>query len=127
MPSVLVIDDEPTLTKVLCSFICTAIPGVTCVQKNSGADALDFLADESTDVRLVFVDLQLAPYDIDGRDLIRRIVTQRPDLRHRIVVCTGEPLSEDDTLFSVLGCGHLEKPFDLEALKGLVLGAISDG
>jgi CheY-like chemotaxis protein len=128
MPSVLVIDDEPTLTKVMCAFIGSALPGVvTCVQKNSGADALEFLADESTDVRLVFVDLQLEPADMDGRELIRRIVVQRPDLRHRIVVCTGEPLSEDDTLFSVLGCGRLEKPFELEELRGLVVGAVTNG
>lgn len=127
MPSILVVDDEPALGRAICDFVARSMPDLAkCVEKSRGSEAFEFLAsDEGVDVRLVIVDLQLP--DMDGRELIRSIAAHIPRLRGRIVVCTGEPLSDEDPLFVTFGCGYLDKPFDLDELRGMVLGAVTNG
>jgi hypothetical protein len=75
-------------------------------------------------LRAAIVDLVMPV--LSGRDLITEILDVRPELRGRIVVCSGTAPDPDDPLFVEHGCLLLEKPVGLDTLHRIVQKALDN-
>lgn len=126
MPSVLLVDDEPVLVRALAQYLMRALPeGWLVLSESSPLHALDQILDDiAHDICVCVIDLNLP--GISGIELIRRVQRARPDLHRRFILCTGEPLPEEDPLLLELGCEQLEKPFELADLQAAVLRVASN-
>ena len=115
---ILVIDDEPTLTKVMRRML--AAHQVTTV--NSVPEALELIvAGERYDV--IISDL-LMP-GMSGMDLHERMQELAPDQVAKIVFMTGGAVTERArAFFDQVPNPMLEKPFDKQALLSLIDGLV---
>lgn len=112
-PTVLVIDDDPSLQAVFKQFLKRA--GFGRIVVGSGAEALSYAERQAFD--LVFLDLKLP--DIAGDELYAKLKELHPDMP--IVIITGYPDSE--ILSRILSSGPvtvIKKPIDLEQLNRTV-------
>ncbi len=127
MPTVLLVDDEPVLVRALVQYLSGVLPaGWLVLAEPDGEAALTMLQDDITrDIRVCIIDFHLR--GISGAELIRRALPARPDLRGKLIVCSGSSFLESDPLFAELGCERLDKPFELEQLRLAVLRAIGHG
>jgi DNA-binding response OmpR family regulator len=101
--SILVVDDEPNLRKMLRSYLRNA--GFTVLEAGDGADALALLRSEQVDLALVDVMLP----GIDGLELVRRI---RADSAIPIILVTAK--GEETSRVAGLEVGaddYVVKPF----------------
>ncbi|CAH1688118.1 Histidine kinase [Hyphomicrobiales bacterium] len=110
---VLIVDDEASIA----SFIAEALErdGADVTTVTSGYDAQTLLAEQPFDV--VLTDLRMP--GVGGERLLAFIAEERPDLKGRVVVMTGDAL----TLETGLRCEGLimiEKPIDIGALRALL-------
>jgi signal transduction histidine kinase len=112
--TVLVIDDEPALRRVLPRLL--APHQVTVVER--GSDALELLgADTSVDVILCDV---MMP-EMNGMEFHQHLARARPDLVDRVVFMSGGVFSPAvRAFFDELPNRRLEKPLDIAALRRLV-------
>ena len=81
---------------------------------NNGEDALSIAIAEQPDI--IFMDLNLS--GTDGRSVTEQLRRRAETVSIPVVVMTGEMLEEED--FRPLFDDFLQKPFRLEALKGIV-------
>jgi DNA-binding response OmpR family regulator len=112
MRSVLVVDDEDSITLTLCAVL--EDEGYRCHTASNGREGLEVLARERPELVLVDVMMPL----MDGREMVRQLRQDRSFDGVRVVVMSaardalkGESIGQD-------GC--LEKPFALEDLLQLV-------
>lgn len=123
---ILVIDDDPAGAPAIHRFLRHVVPASWKVSHETDAKIGLLRAVTEPDIALVFVDMIMPA--MSGDQLIEMAMRQRPDLRGRIVVCTGMP-QEDAVrrrLVDELGCLWLDKPFRLETLEQLVWRFIGD-
>jgi len=113
MSRVLVIDDEPKIV----SFVTRALSarGYDVDSAGSGADGLELI--RAGGYALVVLDLRLP--DIDGIDVLRRTLEERPD--QQVIVLSALP--DVDTKVRCLDIGaadYITKPFSLTELLARV-------
>ncbi|MEO7995916.1 MAG: response regulator [Gemmatimonadaceae bacterium] len=123
MPSVLIIDDEPSIRFALRRWF--ERQGWTADEANDGAHALDMLltppanADMDAGYTVIVCDLRMP--GMSGSQLHDRLKKERPGLIDRLVFTTGDDVASPP-VGSVLGSHErvLQKPFEFTALRELV-------
>jgi CheY-like chemotaxis protein len=108
------VDDEPSLGRALAAALRGEHDVLTVT---SGQAAIELLAvDGGFDV--VLCDLMMP--GTSGIDVWKRVQANDPALAERFVFVTGGAFTAEATAFLADGREHLEKPFDLTALRGLL-------
>jgi PAS domain S-box-containing protein len=103
---VLVLDDEPELTQLMCELLEGA--GYEVATAESGTVALELLATARFDA--IVSDLRMP--DMDGAQFWRYVKARHPSLAGRTLFVTGDTLSPDvREFFGESGCARLDKPF----------------
>ncbi|MFW5741090.1 MAG: response regulator [Myxococcota bacterium] len=124
LPTVLVVDDEPSVLRAVQRILRDNFEVVTA---ESGNAALDKLASE--DFGAVLCDLQM-PLP-DGADIYRRIKQSKPHMASHFAFMTGGALSSRATAFldeaEQMGIVVLNKPFDHRRVRSIVLELVSKG
>jgi DNA-binding response OmpR family regulator len=108
--SVLVVDDDPRILRMLCSFL--KADGYDVVTAEDGATALEVVA--KTPPAVVLLDLNLP--DIDGDEVFRR--ARASGYKGPIVLISADMRAQQ--IAGTLGAAFLEKPFDPSDLFALV-------
>jgi DNA-binding response OmpR family regulator len=108
--SVLVVDDDVRILRMVCSFL--KADGYGVITAEDGAGALEALA--ADDPSLVLLDLNLP--DIDGDEVFRR--AREAGYFGPIVLISADLRAEQ--IAHNLGAGYLAKPFDPADLFALV-------
>ncbi|GAA2477655.1 response regulator transcription factor [Terrabacter carboxydivorans] len=109
MPTVLVVDDDPTLREVVAGYLSRA--GLDVVEAQDGLTALVLARDRSPD--LVVLDLTLP--GLDGLEVFRRLRSERGDLP--VVMLTARGEESDRVLGLELGADdYVTKPFSSREL-----------
>jgi signal transduction histidine kinase/CheY-like chemotaxis protein len=116
--TVMVIDDEESIRFALRYFLERS--GWRVEEAGSGRAALDILLDAPANrYRAVITDLTMP--DVTGIELHDRLATERPDICERLIIATGETISDTVVSFRARsGKPFLEKPFELDALTALL-------
>lgn len=110
-PTVLVVDDEAPLRRVLERALTAR--GYRVLSAATGESAYDLLAAELADALLLDVSLPL----MSGLALYLAIVHRWPTMEGRIAIMTGDPEGEEITAFHERHpCTVIRKPFDLEEI-----------
>ena len=110
---VLVVDDEPAITRLIARAIKTALPEVEVVEANDGFRAGALVATLRPEV--VILDLRMP--GMDGFEVCRLIKGQEQTRHAHVVAITAYPSQDSEK--NILACGAkvcLTKPLDLEAL-----------
>lgn len=116
--SVLVVDDQPGLRRLLCEALADVCPCVLAAA--GGREALVMV--ERHRPAVVLLDLKMP--GLDGVDTLRLLRERYPDL----VVVVMTAYSELETLKNIkeLGVSHyLTKPFDIHEVRYLVKGLLA--
>jgi DNA-binding response OmpR family regulator len=108
--SILVVDDDPRILRMVCSFL--KADGHAVVTAEDGTSALDAIA--KAPPALVLLDLNLP--DIDGDEVFKRA---RAAGYHGPIVLISADMRAQQVANS-LGAAFLEKPFDPSELFALV-------
>jgi DNA-binding NtrC family response regulator len=109
---ILLIEDEASVS----AFVCAALQrrGYKVVQVSSGAEGLRHL--ETGAYGGVISDIRM-PGKINGADVHKWIQTNRPELRERIILISGDTAnSETQTLLRGTATPCIEKPFRVQQL-----------
>jgi len=114
MPTILVVEDEPTILDVLVDVLRDE--GYAVLATPDGAAALELLAGVQPD--LVLMDVMLPR--LDGRAVVRRM-RERAGLAGVPVILMSAAAPVDP---AALGVGFLPKPFDLDRLLDAVTAAL---
>ena len=110
--TILVVDDEPDVAELLAEALL--LDGHRVDTANSGAAALDRLAERSYD--LVFSDMKMP--GMSGVELYDEVARRRPGLERRIIFVTGDTLNPLTKRFlDRTGAPSLSKPFGLDAVR----------
>src|SRR5437773_5406177 len=117
--TVLVVDDEEQIRSTLRGVL--ADEGFEVIEAADGRQALDLL--QCTAPRLAIVDVWMP--EVDGIELVARMREQAPGVP--IIVISGHGTIETAVRVIRLGAfDFLEKPFQLDALLGVVGRALGD-
>ena len=109
MPTVLVVDDDPTLREVVAGYLTRA--GLDVLEAGDGLDALSVARTRSPD--LVVLDLTLP--GLDGLEVFRRLRSARGDLP--VVMLTARGEESDRVLGLEIGADdYVTKPFSSREL-----------
>ena len=112
MLDILVIDDDPIVTRMLSRVLSSHVVQVA----NTGRGALERLSQQSFD--LILCDLTMP--GMSGIELYRAIRESSADVAERVVFMTGGAYTtEGHEFLAQLPNSWLEKPFDLSALKAV--------
>ena len=118
-PSVLIVDDEPSLRRTL----ERALGEIGCDVVSAGDAHLAYEVLHETDVDLVLLDLHLP--QMSGDTFFLALVRRWPRLVDRVVLMTGDTFPERDHWPPELRrCPLLLKPFTLELLRVTVRAAL---
>jgi len=110
----LVVDDEPSVRRVVGRVIARAWPGLAVVEAAGLAEAKEKLQD----LRLRFVVADLSLRDGSGLDLCRFIQGHPWCHDTCVLAVTGHPSSRArERAFSAGACEFLAKPFEIEELE----------
>jgi CheY-like chemotaxis protein len=117
---ILVLDDDASIRV----FLERALrPTVDVVATGTGQEALDLIADSDFDA--ILCDHRMA--GMTGIEVYERIAAIRPELARRFILMSGDVLNPELVAFAArTGARMLAKPFDIEALKGM-LAEVSAG
>jgi nitrogen-specific signal transduction histidine kinase/ActR/RegA family two-component response regulator len=118
--SVLVIDDELEVLKTVTEAISRYVSRVEPIVESK--EALTKIKERDFD--LVFLDIKMP--GIDGMELFKKIVEQKPDLADRIIFLSGDTESEKTWEFiSKTGCRSLSKPLGIKDLLAAMCDIVS--
>jgi two-component system NtrC family sensor kinase len=118
---VLVVDDELTIRVALRR--CFARMGWAVDEAANGESAWALIAlDEEQDAasryRMIICDLRMP--GLSGIELYERLRTRHPDVLARLVISTGDIVSQEAAEFvQQSGCEVMQKPFELAAIREL--------
>jgi PAS domain S-box-containing protein len=116
-PSVLLVDDEPTIVRSLARHLRSR--GYEVETARSGREALELLCARSLCWNLVLCDLKMP--EVDGKALREQMIALCPDLEPRLHFMTGDSWSAENRAFlESLERPHLDKPFVLSELRAFV-------
>lgn len=123
MPKFLLIDDDEMVMRSLRRVAQTRLPKGWEVAYTTDpvAGLAQILSDH--DIELCMIDLLMK--GMHGDEIAERAIAQRPELKWKIILCSGAIYSRDEEehLFVNIGCLRLDKPIDLERFEDLVLVA----
>ena len=117
MPSLLVVDDEPSMREML--KIMLRREGYDVLEAGSRAEAAEALARRRVD--MVITDVKLP--DGDGMEILRHVKASTPETVVLVMTAYGSP----ETAVAALKLGahdYLTKPFDVDELRIVVRGAL---
>lgn len=116
-PRILIVDDEPSVAKVLESMVRRLGYDVRVAGRPN--DAIKLL-DDSIDAMLI--DLRLP--DMRGDAFYYLATTRYPALSHRTILMTGDISEQAEDAILATGCRLLRKPFGGKALSALLAQVI---
>jgi CheY-like chemotaxis protein len=119
---VLVVDDEPSITKMIARAIKSAHPDYEVMEANDGFRAGSMVATHKPDV--VILDLRMP--GMDGFEVCRLIKSQETTRHAEVVAVTAYPSPEAER--TILECGAracLTKPLELERLLQELAASLS--
>ncbi|MFP3937449.1 MAG: response regulator [Phycisphaerae bacterium] len=119
---VLVVDDEPGVTKLIARAIRSSHPEYEVVEAHDGFQAGTMVATLKPDC--VLVDLRMP--GIDGYEVCRMIKSRQETQHAQVIAMTAYPSEDNDQ--KALECGAaacLHKPLDIDTLLKHVDGALS--
>lgn len=119
--AVLIVDDETDLAEELA--LGLGATGLRTLVAASGAEAMDILA-RMPDIGAVVTDVRMP--GTDGFSLARHMLAEaRPEQARRVVIMTGHATLDDASAAVRAGAfDYLRKPFDLDAMIGVVSRAL---
>jgi two-component system chemotaxis response regulator CheY len=120
---VLVVDDSLVVRTIIEKTVQQM--GHEAVQAGNGQEALDILAQQADDVKLVLLDWNMPV--MDGHDTIMNIKKNKAYNHLCIIMISTE--SEDDKIDQVLEAGangYLAKPFSQEELTAKIESTLAD-
>ena len=121
MGRVLLVEDDAVLAELIREYLESV--GHTVVAALDGADGLSHALLEDFDV--LICDLMLPK--VAGEDLCDELTKQRPEMRDRILIVTGDILSEQVAAFlERTGLPCIQKPFGLKELATTLGGLFGD-
>lgn len=119
-PSLLLIDDEPTIRSALSRYFTRR--GWRVAEAENGLAALHLLEAASTGADafdVIVSDLKMPGFS--GIELHDRLASEKPALLRRVIFSTGDVASDDAAAFiSRTTCTVLQKPFELSVLAEVV-------
>ena len=116
---ILVVEDDPTNRALVTKFLRHL--GYELVEAASGAAALQLARSAAVD--LILLDLGLP--EVDGHEVARQLKRNPSTAGIPLVALTAYALRGDDRRATAAGCDYyLPKPFDLDALSGLIREAL---
>jgi len=118
--TILVVDDEPAVAHLVADML--RLDGHVADAAVSAVSALEQMATRRYD--LVITDIRMP--DVDGPRLYREVAARYPDRRPRFVFMTGDllgPATRDFLESTKAPC--LAKPFDLDAIRRVVVQALN--
>jgi len=119
-PIALVIDDEPSIRMALRRWLTRE--GWHVEEATDGRVALEKLIPPrgpAPRYDLIICDLRMP--GCSGAELHERLKAQRPELLRRLIVATGDTVSDEAAEFvRRTACPVLQKPFELSELRALV-------
>lgn len=120
-PTVLIVDDDETVTAVTRGFLEDA--GYQVLAANDGREATEILRSHREQIGLVILDWILP--SMSGAEWLEYILQMDPHVK--VIFCTGQYTSQ--ALYEVVGPnveGFLKKPFDSAELLNTVQQALSE-
>lgn len=116
-PSLLIIDDEDPLRAAVTRWFSRR--GWQCAEAATLADAERLLfSSDAAAPDVIVCDLHLPDGNAEG--LLARIKRERPDLARRLILATGDVLTdEQESRLTASGCSTLAKPFDLDEIEAV--------
>jgi DNA-binding NtrC family response regulator len=112
---ILIVEDEPIIAEI-CSRVLSA-EGFSIETAGNGRSGKAKVDEKSYDA--IIIDLRMPV--MDGRALFEYIKTALPDMLNRVIITSGEVISDDaDTFITSCGRPFLRKPFSPKQLKEVV-------
>jgi DNA-binding NtrC family response regulator len=105
--TVLIVDDEPSITRALA--IACKRAGYDVLATTSGEQAQSYLATQVVDAMIV--DLRMP--DLRGDVLFHLATARQPHLKRQTLFTTGDVSPRAQELIAACGCPFLRKPFEL--------------
>jgi DNA-binding NtrC family response regulator len=118
VPTILVVEDEPTIREVVCNILKAAHD---CRAVRTAEEGLGLLSATAFDVVVTDVKLPGA----DGREFLRRALEMRPGLP--VIVISGGYGYDGERFLEAGAFGYLLKPFTAAELEGMVARALAAG
>jgi len=119
--SVLVVDDDPSIRKMVIAALKRDALGYTFAEAGNGRDALDVMRDQLPDV--VVLDLMMPL--VSGWDVLRERAGDEDLRKIPVIVVSANRDPELDLAMQGGICAFLPKPFDIGALRALVRSCVT--
>jgi CheY-like chemotaxis protein len=118
--SVLVVDDDPSIRRMIIAALRREVPGYSFLEAPNGRDALDLMRSESP--AIVVLDLMMPV--LSGWEVLRERADDADLLKIPVIVVSANREPEVATAVTSGICAFLPKPFDIGALSALVRSCI---
>lgn len=118
--SVLVVDDDPSIRKMIIAALKRDNPDYRFAEAPNGKDALDLMRADHPDV--VVLDLMMPV--VSGWDVLRERAGDTDLMQIPVIVVSANRDPELATAVNAGICAFLPKPFDIGALSALVRSCI---
>jgi CheY-like chemotaxis protein len=119
--SVLVVDDDPSIRKMVIAALKRDTVGYTFAEAANGRDALEAMRDQGPDV--VVLDLMMPI--VSGWDVLRERAGDDDLKKIPVIVVSANRDPELVTAMQSGICAFLPKPFDIGALRALVRSCVT--
>ena len=121
-PTVLVVDDDASIRKMVIAALRRQVPGYQFAEAVNGREALDLMRSESPAV--VVLDLMMPV--LSGWEVLRERAADPALLRIPVIVISANREPEVATAVNAGICAFLPKPFDIGSLSALVRSCIPE-
>lgn len=118
--SVLVVDDDPSIRKMIIAALRRDNPGYRFAEAPNGKDALELMRSDRPDV--VVLDLMMPV--LSGWDVLRERSADASLMGIPVIVVSANREPELATAVNAGICAFLPKPFDIGALSALVRSCV---
>lgn len=121
MPSILVVEDSPTMRQLI-SFAVKRIPNARVIEATDGVDALKKLSSEKVDLILADINMPV----MDGLKLVSLVKNNQSYKDIPVIIITTEGAREDRERALAIGANaYLPKPIQTQELIRLVTSYLS--
>jgi nitrogen-specific signal transduction histidine kinase/ActR/RegA family two-component response regulator len=118
--TVLVVEDDPGVRFLVKDILLQNEYQV--IEAEDGKEALEIAEKGIDDVALLLTDMVM-PKGVSGRELAQRLLKKRPELK--VIYTSGySPDLFDPSLVLIEGVNYLPKPYNSDALAGILRGAL---